>query len=105
MLRSHRLRAVADFGPPPADADEEESPVVEKFGLFALEGVADELEYPSQQKEREGVGPEAMHENAGSEDGDRQENQRDAQRVAGAVHRVLMAGGVLRDPLLTGAVA
>jgi len=100
-----RLRAAADFGPPPADADEEESPVVEEFWFFAFEGVADELENPSEYKKSQGVGPEAMHENAGDEDADRQKNQRDAQGVAGAVHRMLMAGGVLRDPLLAGAVA
>jgi hypothetical protein len=99
------LSPAADFGPPPADADEEESPIVEEFWFFTLEGVADELEDPSQQKKSEGVGPQAMHKNAGYEDADREENQRDTQRVGGAVHRVLMAGGVLRDPLLAGAVA
>ncbi len=78
---------------------------MEEFWFFAFEGVADELEDPSDEKERESVGPQAMHENAGYEDSDRQENQRDAQGVAGAVHRMLMAGGVLRDPLLAGAVA
>ena len=36
-----------DFGPPPADADEEEPPIAEEFRRLAFEGVADELENPS----------------------------------------------------------
>ena len=59
------LGAAADFSPPPADADEEESPVVEELGLFAFEGVADELEDPSDEEKGQGVGPEAMDEEAG----------------------------------------
>jgi hypothetical protein len=76
-LRSS-LRAAADFCPPPADADEEETPVVKEFGFFAFEGVADELENPSDQKKTESVGPQAMQEDAGQEDADGQENQRNA---------------------------
>ena len=78
---------------------------MEELGFFTLERVADELEDPSQQEKRESVGPQAMHENAGHEDADREKNQRDAQSVADAVDRMLMAGGVLRDPLFAGAVA
>jgi hypothetical protein len=37
-----------DFCPPPADADEEETPVTEEFRRLAFEGVADELENPSE---------------------------------------------------------
>jgi hypothetical protein len=40
-----------DLGPPPADADEQESPVLEEFWRLALEGVADELENPSDDKQ------------------------------------------------------
>jgi hypothetical protein len=78
---------------------------VEELGFFTLERVADELKDPSEQEKRESVGPQAMHENAGCEDTDREKNQRDAQSVAGAVHGMLMAGGVLRDPLFAAAVA
>ena len=78
---------------------------MEEFWFFTFEGVADELEDPSQQKKSEGVGPQAMYKNAGYEDADREENQRDTQRVAGAVHRVLMTRRILCDPLLAGAIA
>ena len=36
-----------DLGPPPADADEEKTPVAEQFGRLALKGMADELKDPS----------------------------------------------------------
>src|ERR1700683_3021681 len=94
-----------NLGPPPAHADEQETPVAEKLRRFALEGVADELENPSQNKESERVGPEAMEENAAGKNRDREQDGRNAQSMAGAVHAILMAGGVLRDPLLAAAVA
>ena len=46
-----------------------------------------------------------MNEDAGEKNRDREQDGRDAQRVAGAVYGMLMAGGVLSDPLLAGAVA
>ena len=66
----------------------------------------DELEEPSQKKETEGVGPQPMHKDGTDE------KRRCAMRIVG-MPRVwqarftgwLMAGGVLGDPLLTGAVA
>lgn len=62
------LGAALDLGPPPADADEEESPVFEEFRRLAFEGMADELEDPSQDEEGEGIGPEAVDEDAGHKD-------------------------------------
>jgi hypothetical protein len=94
-----------DLGPPPADADEQEAPVVEEFRGLAFEGVADELEKPPKEKKRECVGPQAMEEGAGKKNCDREQDGRDAQSVAEPVHVVLMARGVLGDPLLIGAVA
>ena len=78
---------------------------MEEFGGFALEGVADELESPSEQEQEGGVGPEAVQEDASYEQGYRDENCRDAEGVAGSVDGVLVAGGVLGDPLFVGAVA
>ena len=100
-----RLRFTVNLGPPPSHADKQESPVVKEFRRLTFKCMADELEDPSQQEKRESVGPQAMHENAGHEDAHREKNQRDAQSVAGAVHGMLMAGGVLRDPLFAGAVS
>jgi hypothetical protein len=40
-----------DLGPPPAEADEEESPVAEELRGLAFEGVADELEKPSKDEQ------------------------------------------------------
>jgi len=46
-----------------------------------------------------------MDEDAGDKDREREQNGRDAQRMADPVHGMQVAGGVLRDPLLVGAVA
>ena len=78
---------------------------MEEFGRFVLEGMADELENPSCEKESDGVGPEAVDEDAGGEQSEGKKNGGDAERVAGTVYGVLMAGGVLRDPLVAGASA
>jgi len=78
---------------------------VKEFRRLALEGVADELEDPSDQEKGEGVEPQAMEENAGQEKHGRQKDERNPEGVAGAVDGMLMAGGVLGDPLLAGAVA
>ena len=42
----------------------------EELGRLAFEGVADELEDPSDDEEGEGVGPEAVDKEAGDGDGD-----------------------------------
>ena len=99
------LGSARNLGPPPADADEEEAPVAEELRGLTFERVADELEDPSDHEKRGGVEPKAMKKETGDEDRDRDENQGDAERVAGAVHRMLVTCGVLRDPLLVGAIA
>jgi hypothetical protein len=40
-----------NLGPPPADADEQETPVAKEFWRLAFEGMADELENPSEDEE------------------------------------------------------
>jgi len=59
-----------DFGPPPADADEEESPVVKKLRRLAFKRVADELKPPSENKQGQRDIPEAVREE--SSDGNSQ---------------------------------
>jgi len=78
---------------------------VEEFRRLALEGVADELESPSDEEQSQRVQPQAVEEDAGDKKGDREQDGRNAQRVTHAVHRMLMTGAVLRDPLLVGASA
>jgi hypothetical protein len=94
-----------NFGPPPADADKQETPVVKELRLFTLEGMADELEGPSHKEKRERVGLEAVNKDAGDEQNERKQDCRYPQGMADTVYRVLMAGGVLRNPLFVGAVA
>jgi hypothetical protein len=94
-----------NLGPPPAHADEKKSPVAKELRRLAFKGVADELKDPSEDKEGERVGPQIMKEDAGHKNWYREQDGRDAQRMAGSVHWMLVAGGVLRDPLLAGAAA
>src|SRR5271155_3599653 len=63
-----------NFGPPPTHADEQETPVVKELRLFALEGMADELEGPSGEKERKCVAPQPMNKDAGEQQSQRKEN-------------------------------
>ena len=85
------LGSALNLGPPPSDADEEEAPVAEKLRRLAFESVTDELEDPSDDEERQCVQPQAVEEETGDEDCHRGENQGNAEGVAGAVDRVLVA--------------
>jgi hypothetical protein len=76
-----RSRFAVDLSPPPADADEQETPVVEEFRRLALEGVADELENPSHEEQSQRVQPQPVEEDAGNKNWDREQDRRDAQRV------------------------
>lgn len=94
-----------DLSPPPAHADEQKTPVMEKFRRLPLERMANELENPADQKQSQRVQPQAMKEDAGDKDWNRQQNRRDTQRVTNAVHRMPMTGAILRNPLLVAASA
>jgi len=78
---------------------------VKELGRLAFEGVADELENPSDHKKHGRIEPQVMEEEAGDKDRDGYENGGNAECMAGPVDWVLMAARVLRDPLLAGAVA
>jgi hypothetical protein len=78
---------------------------VEEFRRLALESVADELENPSCEEQTQRVKPQPVEEDAGYKKRDREQDGRDTQSVTHAIHRVLMTGAVLRDPLLVGASA
>jgi len=78
---------------------------VKEFGRLAFEGVADELENPSDEEKGQRVQPQPVDEDAGDKKGDREQYGGDAQRMTHPVRRMLMTGAVLRDPLLVGASA
>jgi hypothetical protein len=78
---------------------------VEEFRRLAFESVPDELENPSEEEQSQRVQPHAVEEDADYKKRDREQDGWDAQRVTYAVHRMLMTGTVLRDPLLVGASA
>lgn len=78
---------------------------MKEFRRLAFKGMANELKNPSDQKEREPVKPQAMNENAGEKKRQRHQDCRDAQGMAQPVHRMLMAGRVLSNPLLARAMS
>ena len=104
-MKTRALGSTSDFRQPPADSYEEEAPIVEEFWRLAFEGVADELENPSEEEKKDGVKPEAMKKDARDKEGYGNKDGGDAERVAGAIDGVLMTGGVLGNPLFIGAVA
>lgn len=72
---------------------------MKKLWLFALEGMPDELENPSEDKQACGVRPKEMNEDADDKKTQRQQDQRNAKAMAYAIDWMLMAARVLRDPL------
>ena len=78
---------------------------MEEFRRLAFEGVADELEHPSGDEETERIRPKAMEEDAAEKQWEREQDSRYSQSMADPVYGMLMAGSILRDPLLASAVA
>ena len=76
---------------------------MEELGRLALESVADELKCPSDQKQGEGAGQEAVEKDAGEKERQGKKNRGNTQGVAQAVHGMLVTGAVLGDPLFAGA--
>ena len=76
---------------------------MKELRLFVLERVADELERPSCKEKRKRIKPQLVNENASEEQGERKQNCRYSQGMANPVDWVLMAAGILRDPLFTRA--
>jgi hypothetical protein len=103
--RGDLLRFALNLGPPPPDAHKEEAPVMKKLRCPVFKSMAHELKGPSQKKKGESDKPESMEEDAGQEDDDGEQNERYAQGMAGAVDGILMAGRVLRNPLLAASSA
>jgi hypothetical protein len=101
----HKLGLPVDLGPPPADPDKQEAPIMKELWRLAFEGVADKLENPSDQEERKSVNPQMMKEDTGEKKCGREQDGGNAQRVAETIYWMLMAGAVLRDPFLVGASA
>ena len=89
-----------DLGPPPAHADEKKSPVVEELRWLAFKGVPDELQQPSQNKQRERPPPKAVTDKSSCKHGQREQDGRDPVGMTNTVDRVLVASLVLCDPLL-----
>src|SRR5437899_1278145 len=90
---------------PPAKPDEEKPPVVKELRRLPLECVADELKDPTDDEHGEGPLPQPENRERGDEHGERHHDQRDAERMAHPVDRVLMARRVPGDPLVGRAIS
>ena len=99
-LATRLLRLASHFGKPPAEADEEKTPVLKELWWLALKGVTDELEDPAGNEEADGEYPEAgvPEDEWAYEEAERDHG--DANGVACAIDRVLVAVGVLADPTI-----
>src|SRR5262245_56599797 len=89
----------ANLRDPPAKTHEQKTPVVKELRPLPLEGVAEELQCPSDQKQGGRQQPRPGREPCDREPPNRNDDEWDAERVAETVDRMLMAGRVLRDPL------
>ena len=78
---------------------------MKEFRRLTLEGMADELKNPSQDEQTRRIQPQLVNENAGDKKWQRKQDSRNAQGVTDSVHRMLMTGTILRDPLLVSASA
>ena len=90
---------------PPADAHKQKSPVLQKLRRLAFERVSDELKQPADDEESAGYPERQAQPDCERHKYQRQHDQRNAQCVAGAIERMLMAARVLPDPLVPGAVS
>jgi hypothetical protein len=93
------------FGKPPAEADEEKTPVLKELGRLALNGVADELEDPADDEKADGEHPEAGMPEDEWDHQDAERDHGDADGVTDAIDRVLVAVGVLADPIIPASVS
>ena len=78
---------------------------MKELGWLAFKGMTDELENPSKYEEAGGIEPQLMHENPSQEHDSRKQNGRNAESMTDTIDRVLMACGILRNPLRTTASA
>ena len=69
------------LGKPPAQADQQESRILEELRRLALEGVADKLQHPAEDEQRRRHGPEALDEPRDDKQRQRHRDQRDAEGV------------------------
>src|SRR5437660_72048 len=95
VKRGSRSRAPAHFRDPPPHTDEEKPPVVKELRRLPLERVPYELEDPPEHEQGERGTPKA-----GQKNRNRDDDQRNTHRVAKTIHRMVMAGRVLRNPLV-----
>jgi len=74
---------------------------VEEFRGLAFKSMSHELQHPADRKKDERDNPEAVIEESGKEDEQRNQNRGNAVGMAKPVDRVLVATLVPRNPLLT----
>src|ERR1700730_9566518 len=98
------LRAAPELREPPAQADEEEAPVLEEFRRLLLVPVTDELEDPAHDEHGQRPAPEPVSGEARDRKHHRQGDDRDADGMACPVGGVCVTGRFLRDPLFRGAM-
>ena len=98
-----RLGPAAHFGPPPAHAYQQKTPILKELWRLVLKRVANELQKPAKNEESGGEHPQGMIEDSCYAQREREHDQRNSQTMAKPVDRMRVAARVLRDPLFAGA--
>lgn len=78
---------------------------MEELRRLTLESVADTLQRPSEDEEHCRELPCAGEDGSRKQGKQREQDERNPEGVAGAIHRMPVTAGILRDPLLAGAVS
>lgn len=100
-IRRPRSRPPTHFRHPPTQPNKQEPPVMQELRGLPFDRVPEKLQNPAHDKNHQGDSPESRHRDSHQEQGNRERDQRNAERVAEAVHRVAMAACVLRDPFVS----
>ena len=76
---------------------------MEELRRLTLESVADTLQRPSEDEEHCRELPCAGEDGSRKQGKQREQDERNPEGVGGAIHRMPVTAGILRDPLLAGA--
>lgn len=101
VVRS-QLGSAPDLRYPPSRSHQQEPPIVKELWKLALERVSDKLEDPAHDKQRDRNTPESRYEGNDQQQSQRDDDQRNADGMANAVHCIPMATRILRDPVGPG---
>src|SRR5437763_17139759 len=97
-----QLGSPPDLRHPPSRSHQQEAPIVKELWKLAFEGVSDKLEDPTENEQCDRNTPKSRNEGNDQQESQGEDDQRNADGMANAVHRIAMASRILRDPVGPG---